>query len=111
MKWLADLPSTNARIVVSLLLIVATAVRFLVWGPSSAEWTSWLVFLGTLAGIDTAYFIGKRVTYRPGPPESPDIEDAKAGAEIRAATPVATPKIADPVRALTLVRDSERGED
>jgi hypothetical protein len=62
MKWLSELPSTNARIAVSLLLALATGVRVL------ASWeappTEWLVFLAAMMGLDVAQFAAKRATYR-----------------------------------------------
>ena len=60
MTWVAQFPSTNARIVTSLLLTVATGVRVL------ASWTSppweWLIFLAAMMGLDVAQFGLKRFT-------------------------------------------------
>ena len=62
MKWLAKLPTTNARIAATILLILATGVSVLV------RWTAppweWLVFLGASAGLDVAQFASKRLTHR-----------------------------------------------
>jgi hypothetical protein len=59
--WLAELPTTNARISVSILMTVATGSRVIAtgWDPP----TSWLGFLLILAGIDAAQFTAKRLTY------------------------------------------------
>lgn len=59
--WLATMPSTNARIFVTLLLTCGTAARY--W--SSASWEpswEWLTFLAAMAGIDTVQFAVKRKT-------------------------------------------------
>lgn len=88
MRLIAQFPSTNGRIVVSILLLVATGVRVL------ASWTAppteWLVFLTACLGIDVAQFGIKRWTHqngatpmddrrpdppwpgRPRPPEEPE---------------------------------------
>mgnify|MGYP003295145553 CR=1 FL=1 len=58
-NWLAMLPTTNARIAVTLTLVVATAVRYLGWGvPQGFEqgWKWWLVFLAGMSGIDVFQF-------------------------------------------------------
>lgn len=59
---IGKMPSTNVRIAVSLLLILATGIRVLV------SWTAppweWLAFLGVLSGLDAAQFHGKRLTYQ-----------------------------------------------
>ena len=62
LDWLGKVPTTQARIVVTLILVLATAVRYLVWGAPSHMtgatvlgidgWNSWLVFLAAMAGID-----------------------------------------------------------
>lgn len=62
--WLATLPSTNARIAVTLLCVFGTAVRY--W--SSSGWVpdaGWLTFLAAMSGIDVVQFYGKRVTHSP----------------------------------------------
>jgi hypothetical protein len=82
MKWLATLPSTNFRIFVTMMVVVGTAVDYWISGDVSGEW---LIFLGSMAGIDVAAFGIKRKTYEaskdPPPAASapPDREDAKAG--------------------------------
>lgn len=64
-EWLATLPSTNARIAVTLLICFGTAVRY--W--SSASWepsANWLAFLAAMSGIDTVQFFAKRKTQHGG---------------------------------------------
>lgn len=58
--WLAAFPSTNGRIVVSLLLALATGARvvFRDWHPDP----EWLVFLTAWAGLDVVQWGAKRVT-------------------------------------------------
>lgn len=59
--WLATLPSTNARIAVTLLCVVGTSVRY--W--SSGSWSpsvEWLAFLASMSGLDTVQFFAKRKT-------------------------------------------------
>lgn len=64
-SWLDRLPTTNTRIMITLAIVVATAVRFLGWGApgsggTAAGWDSWLVFVAVMAGIDVSQYIGKR---------------------------------------------------
>lgn len=42
----------------------------------------WLFFLGTWLGLAMIGSGIKRVTYRPAPPNTPDVEDAQAGATV-----------------------------
>jgi hypothetical protein len=61
--FLAKLPSTNARIAMTLVLAFGTGVKYWVsttWEPS---W-EWLSFLVLWAGLDVAQFATKRTTYR-----------------------------------------------
>jgi hypothetical protein len=73
-RWLAELPTTNTRIVVSLACVVATAWRVL-W----REWVpdpNWLLFLAGMAGLDVLQHVAKRSTWKgddappPPPPAS-----------------------------------------
>lgn len=70
-RFLAALPSTNARVAVTLLIAIATAGRYLVsgigiigglhfetWEPS---W-DWLLFIAAMSGLDLATFTMKRKT-------------------------------------------------
>jgi hypothetical protein len=73
-KWLADFPSTNGRIFVTIALSVGTAVRY--W--SSETWKpsyEWLAFLIVMAGLDVAQFGKKRDTFVAMPPSGKDVED------------------------------------
>lgn len=65
-QWLASFPSTNARIVTSLVMALATCGRLLAstdWNPSM----EWLGFLIIWAGLDVAQFGVKRATQQPPP--------------------------------------------
>jgi hypothetical protein len=64
MTWLATFPTTNGRIVLTLLLALATGVRVIGWGWQAP--TEWLLFLGAWAGLDVAQFAAKRATYQAG---------------------------------------------
>lgn len=60
--WLGKVPTTNARIVVTLVVIVGTAIRYWwngTWEPSG----EWLTFLVAMSGVDVAQFHSKRVTH------------------------------------------------
>jgi hypothetical protein len=60
---LGRLPTTQARVAVTLLIALGTAVRYWVggWEPS----LEWLSFLTLYAGLDVAQFTAKRVTHKP----------------------------------------------
>jgi hypothetical protein len=61
---LEDLPTTNTRIAVTLLIAFGTALRYWLsndWEPSPA----WLAFVAAMSGLDAAQFHSKRKTYRP----------------------------------------------
>lgn len=69
LAWLNAINSTNLRILVTLGVVIATAARYLVWGvparmsgniPVIDGWGYWLVFLGGMAGLDVAQYVGKR---------------------------------------------------
>jgi hypothetical protein len=57
-NWIANLPTTNTRIVVTLVLATATAIRYFLgdWMPS----IEWLAFLLAMAGVDVAQYTAKR---------------------------------------------------
>lgn len=58
--WLGAVPTTNLRIVATIVLILATGVATIVrWTPPPLEW---LTFLAISAGLDVAQFHSKRVT-------------------------------------------------
>ena len=61
--FLAKLPSTNARITMTLVLSLGTGIKYWVsgtWEPN----IEWLAFLVTMAGIDAAQFTAKRKTIK-----------------------------------------------
>jgi hypothetical protein len=76
MKWLAEFPATNVRILVTLIVFVATGWKS-GFGTTHIE-GDWLIFLGVMAGVDFAQHLGKRLTYKPTPPGAPDVEDVAA---------------------------------
>jgi hypothetical protein len=78
-KWLADMPTTAVRITVTLGIVIATAVKYLIKGIPGDGWGEWLTFLVVMSGLDAAQFAAKRMTFQPSPPASVDVEDAKAG--------------------------------
>ena len=58
--WLAKIPSTNLRIVLTIALIAATGVATLIrWSDPPV---AWLGFLALSAGLDVAQFHSKRLT-------------------------------------------------
>ena len=65
LKLLGNVPTTQARILVTLLLGLGTAIRY--WASAPGGWApswEWLGFLSVWAGIDAAQFYGKRVTHQ-----------------------------------------------
>lgn len=79
--WLDNLPSTNFKIFISALLSCGTAlVLFTAFlldiEVDEAILALWLGYLGAFAGINYLQFAKKRETYRPSPPNTPDVEDA-----------------------------------
>jgi len=92
--WVADLNTTPYRIVVSIWLSVAVVIALMVGLLLGAQGIlkkgamqesivdSILLFLFGMMGIDAASFIAKRATYKPSPPNPPDVEDAQAGATV-----------------------------
>jgi hypothetical protein len=69
--WLATLPSTNARIAMTLLCVLITCGRFVWKGAPADGWVAWLAFLITMSGLDATQFYAKRVTHRPNGAASP----------------------------------------
>jgi hypothetical protein len=70
--WLAELPTTNARIGVTLLLYVWTGARVNVtaWTPPD----NWLLLLTVMAGIDAVQFAAKRFsTHKPEPTAATEV--------------------------------------
>jgi hypothetical protein len=61
MELLGKLPTTQARVVVTLLLCLGTAIKY--W--ASKDWDpalDWLAFLAAMSGLDMAQFGVKRTT-------------------------------------------------
>ena len=61
MAFLGDLPTTQARVLVTLLCVIATTGKYVIsqtWQPSY----EWLAFLLVMSGLDAAQFFGKRKT-------------------------------------------------
>lgn len=82
-KWLKDLPSTNFRIAVTMLLAFLTALALALAGAAGREVDEgvlglWLGFLAVMAGVDYLQFAKKRETHMETPPARPDVEDAQA---------------------------------
>lgn len=64
-RWLYILNSfstTNLRVYVTLFMVIATGFNLFFTGKVDANW---LIFLGAMAGIDTAQFTAKRFSHRP----------------------------------------------
>ena len=61
--WLNEMPSTNLRIFVTIVLALATGARVVtsMWSPPD----SWLMFLTAWAAIDVGQFWAKRATFVP----------------------------------------------
>lgn len=62
-QTIRDLPTTNTRIALTLLVFTATAVITLVRGevPGGGPW---LGFILAMAGVDAVQHIGKRMSYK-----------------------------------------------
>ena len=66
MTAVAEMPTTNVRIALTLLLVLLTGTRYLLIGePAGDGWESWLTFLAAMAGIDVLQFASKRATVKP----------------------------------------------
>lgn len=63
-EWIGKLPTTNLRIVVSLVLAVATGIKVIGWNWDVPG--DWLTFLTVWAGLDVIQFAQKRATHQPG---------------------------------------------
>lgn len=81
--WLGKLPSTNARIAVTLVCIALTAISYCIaWRAPETGWEAWLTFLTANAAVDAAQFFAKRKT---------DASHVEAQAKARGT--VAVPKV------------------
>jgi hypothetical protein len=65
MKWVAELPTTNLRILLTLVMAAATAGRVM-WTGLVPSW-EWLAFLCIWAGLDITQYSAKRLTTFPPP--------------------------------------------
>ena len=61
LEILGNIPTTQLRIVVTLALVVGTAIKIWVSSNWSPEW-DWLLFLGGMAGLDVLQHFNKRKT-------------------------------------------------
>lgn len=79
-RWLADMPSTNTRIFITLIIFMGTAIRY--WYTAAVPDRDWLFFLGIMAGVDALQFGAKRATEKPTPPLGKDQEDTASTKEM-----------------------------
>ena len=90
MKWLNDFPTVGARVFVTLLCVIGTAIALLVFNRFVSD--AWLTFLAVMSGVDAATVVGKRLSAKP------EVIAAEADASVRkieataAAVPPLTPK-------------------
>lgn len=76
--WLAKLPSTNARVAVTLMCVALTAIAFcIMWEAPASGWEAWLTFLAAMSGLDAAQFFAKRKTHAHEPNGSPPADGQK----------------------------------
>jgi type II secretory pathway component PulM len=62
-EWLAKMPSTNARIALTLICVLLTAVSYCIaWEAPETGWEAWLTFLAAMSGLDALQFGVKRKT-------------------------------------------------
>ena len=62
-EWLAKLPSTNARIALTLVCVFVTALAYAIaWKAPETGWEAWLTFLAAMSGLDALQFGVKRKT-------------------------------------------------
>lgn len=65
-RWLTDFPSQGANAAVAVFLIVCTGLviiaRLAIGKDFPEGYDSWLILLGSLAGVSTAGMIGKRLS-------------------------------------------------
>jgi hypothetical protein len=134
MDWLDGLmirlgrfPTTQGRVVFTLLCVLATTVRYLGFGVpyrlSSANipvvdgWGYWLMFLGAMSGLDVAAFASKRLTdtgYAAAKNQNaiPGVT-VEAPAQVtvqQSAAPVAQPLVQQPSQPTPKLAQGEAGE-
>lgn len=62
-EWLGKLPSTNARIALTLVCVLMTAIAYCIaWRAPESGWEAWLAFLAAMSGLDAVQFFAKRKT-------------------------------------------------
>lgn len=62
-EWLGKLPSTNARIALTLCCVALTTIAYCIaWRAPETGWEAWLTFLGVMSGLDSVQFFAKRKT-------------------------------------------------
>jgi len=62
LEWLGKLPTTQARVAITLVLCMGTGIKVLAakdWDPA----LDWLGFLAAMSGLDAAQFYAKRITH------------------------------------------------
>lgn len=80
LAWVADVPTTALRILVSIVLAVCYVLGSMVLSlidalPANSIMVTLGGFILTMMGLDVAQYWAKRATYKPSPPNTPDIED------------------------------------
>lgn len=81
LAWVADVPTTALRILVSIVLAVFYVIGSMGLSlidalPANSIMITLGGFILTMMGLDVAQYWAKRATYKPSPPNTPDIEDA-----------------------------------
>ncbi len=85
MGFLGDMPTTQARVLVTLICVLGTAAKYVLsetWAPSY----EWLAFLVVMSGLDATQFLVKRktdanyVAAQSGVVPDPDTEAARGKA-------------------------------
>ena len=61
LAWLGALPTTQARVGVTLALALGTAIRYWAGGGWEPSW-EWLTFIAAMSGLDVTQFGVKRGT-------------------------------------------------
>ena len=61
LEILSKVPTTQLRIIVTLALVIGTAIKIWTSQDWSPEW-DWLLFLGGMSGLDVLQHYGKRKT-------------------------------------------------
>lgn len=63
LRWLETFPTTGARVLITLLIVVGTAISY--WRTGTPPDGEWLAFLAVMSGVDALQAIGKRATAKP----------------------------------------------